>query len=252
MSLVVDHVGKSLGGLRVLEDVSLAVPAGGLVGLIGPNGAGKSTLFAVVSGFEGADAGSVRFEDAPLDGLPPETRARRGLIRTFQVPRQFDHLTVRQNLAAAAPDQSGERLRGVFFGAARVRREEAHVQARAAEVIDFLALDAVADLNASKLSGGQRKLLELGRVLMAKPRMILLDEPFACVNPVLFEEIAERIRALNIQGIAFLIVEHNLTVLARLVRELHFMDRGRIIAAGTPADVLADRHVQEAYMGGGR
>jgi len=250
MSLVVDHVGKSLGGLRVLEDVSLTVPAQGLVGLIGPNGAGKSTLFAVIGGFEAADGGTVTFDGQRLDGLSPEARARRGLVRTFQVPRPFSHLTVRENLAAAAPDQTGERLRGVFFGGARARREEAAIQARADEVMAFLRLDAVAALASGKLSGGQRKLLELGRALMTRPRMILLDEPFAGVNPVLFEAIAEHIRTLNRQGIGFLVVEHNLPVLARLVDMLHVMDRGRILAAGPPDTMLADARVQEAYMGG--
>ncbi|MEJ0068636.1 MAG: ABC transporter ATP-binding protein [Pseudomonadota bacterium] len=250
--LVIEHVGKSLGGLRVLEDVSITVPAQGLVGLIGPNGAGKSTLFAVVSGFEAADDGAMRFDDQRLDGLSPEVRARRGLVRTFQVPRQFSHLTVRENLAAAAPGQVGERLWGAFLGGARARREQAEIQASADTVMGFLRLSAVADLPSGKLSGGQRKLLELGRVLMTKPRMILLDEPFAGVNPVLFGEIAEHIRSLNAQGIGFLIVEHNLQVLAGLVQALHFMDRGRILAAGAPDAVLSDRRVQEAYMGGGR
>src|SRR5579862_6510407 len=157
--LVIEHVGKSLGGLRVLEDVSITVPAQGLVGLIGPNGAGKSTLFAVVSGFETADGGATRFDDQRLDGLSPEVRARRGLVRTFQVPRQFSHLTVRENLAAAAPGQVGERLWGAFFGGARARREQAEIQASADTVMGFLRLSAVADLPSGKLSGGQRKLL---------------------------------------------------------------------------------------------
>jgi branched-chain amino acid transport system ATP-binding protein len=251
MTLIVDRVAKSLGGLRILQDVSITVPTHGMVGLIGPNGAGKSTLFAVISGFEAPESGAVRFEDRALGHIAPEARARLGLVRTFQVPRQFDHLTVRENLAVAVPAQAGEQLWKVLAAGRAVRRQEAEIQARVSETIAFLTLTAVADTLAGKLSGGQRKLLELGRALLARPRMILLDEPFAGVNPVLFDAIADRIRVLNQQGIGFLIVEHNLAALARLVEHLYFMDRGRVLAEGAPDQVLADRAVQEAYMGSG-
>ena len=249
MSLVIDRVGKWLGGVCVLDNVSMRVPDGGLIGLIGPNGAGKSTLFAVVSGFEAPESGTVQFADRPLTGLAPQARARFGLMRTFQVPRPFGKLTVVENMMAAAPSRKGETVWAAFFGGAAARREQDEIRAHAEEVITFLGLGAVRDNRASDLSGGQLKLLELGRVLMASPKMILLDEPFAGVNPVLQEDISERIRDLNARGIGFLIVEHNLAALSRLVGRLYALDRGRILAEGTPAEVLAEPAVRAAYTG---
>ena len=250
MTLDVQNVGKWFGGFRALEQVSLTVPEGGLVGLIGPNGAGKSTLFSVVSGFLPADEGMVTLNGRSLDGLGPPARVRAGLCRTFQVPREFRHLTVRENLRVAAPQQSGESLARLFLQPARIRAEEQAIGARVTEIIRFLKLDRVADSPSGTLSGGQKKLLELGRALMVEPKLILLDEPFAGVNPVLIAEIADHVRTLNARGIAFLIVEHNLDALARLVRHLYVMDRGRIMTSGEPETVLADARVLDAYMGG--
>jgi branched-chain amino acid transport system ATP-binding protein len=250
MTLSLQGIRKAFGGFQALDDVSLEMPSDGLLGVIGPNGAGKSTLFSVVSGFIAADAGSVSLDGRALDRLGPAARARRGLLRTFQVPREFHHLTVRENLMAAAPGQSGENLLGLFLAPGRVRAEEARVGAEAKETIAFLRLGAVAETPAGRLSGGQKKLLELGRALMAKPRLILLDEPFAGVNPVLVQEIAGRITELNARGIGFLIIEHDLEALSRLVPRLAVMDRGRVLAQGTPAEVLRDPAVREAYLGG--
>ena len=250
MTLQLDGVSKSLGGFQVVSGISLSVPLSGLTGLIGPNGAGKSTLFALISGFQSADEGEIRLGAQKLDGLTPEKRARLGLARTFQVPRPFGHLTVRENLATAAQNQSGERLFDTFFRIGKVRAEERRIFERADRIIEFLKLGPVAAKKAGGLSGGQRKLLELGRALMMEPRYILLDEPFAGVNPVLIEELSERIREAGARGIGFLIVEHNLSSLARLVGHLLVMDRGRLIAEGRPDAVLDDPTVQEAYMGG--
>ena len=250
MSLVVRDITKAWGGFRALDGVSFEMESTGLLGIIGPNGAGKSTLFSVVSGFIPADAGSVALDGTPLDSLGPAARARAGMIRTFQVPREFHHLTVRENLMAAAPGQSGEGLLGLFLRPGRVRAEEDAIRAEADATIDFLRLARVADTPAGRLSGGQKKLVELGRALMAKPRLILLDEPFAGVNPVLIEEIMERIRDLNRRGIGFLVIEHDLDALSRLVPRLVVMDRGRVLATGTPQAVLADAAVREAYLGG--
>lgn len=252
MSLRIQHVSKSFGGLRILQDVSMAVPSSGLIGLIGPNGAGKSTLFAVVSGFEPADSGRVEFEGRLLDDLTPQARARRGLMRTFQVPRPFAHLTVRENLAVAVPDQRGERLRNVFRTARALALEQEEIATRANEIATFLNLSSVIDQPAGQLSGGQRKLLELGRMLMSNPSLILLDEPFAGVNPVLYAEISDRILAINARGVGFLIVEHNLPALVRLVKEIYVLERGKILAHGAPGEVLKDEAVREAYMGGGQ
>jgi branched-chain amino acid transport system ATP-binding protein len=250
MTLSVRGIDKSFGGFRALQDVSLEMATDGLLGIIGPNGAGKSTLFSVVSGFMAADAGGVTLDGRALDRLGPAARARAGMLRTFQVPREFHHLTVRENLMAAAPGQSGEGLLGLFLRPGRVRAEEAAIGAETEATMEFLRLASVADTPAGRLSGGQKKLLELGRALMAKPRLILLDEPFAGVNPVLVGQIMERIAALNARGIGFLVIEHDLGALSRLVPRLVAMDRGRVLAAGAPDAVLADPAVREAYLGG--
>lgn len=250
MSLEARSISKAYGGFQALDQVSFRVETSALFGLIGPNGAGKSTLFSVLSGFLAADSGSVLLDDRPIDSLGAPARARSGMVRTFQVPRDFRHLTVRENLAAAAPGQTGETLIGLFFRPGRVQREEAEIAAKAEAMMRFLRLAHVADQPAGKLSGGQKKLVELGRALMVEPRLILLDEPFAGVNPVLIGEIMERIRELNARGIGFLVIEHDLDALSRLVQSLAVMDRGRIIAQGLPGAVLDDPLVREAYLGG--
>jgi branched-chain amino acid transport system ATP-binding protein len=250
MTLDVTHIAKAFGGFQALDGVSLSVPRGGLVGLIGPNGAGKSTLFSVISGFLAPDSGSVRLEGQPIDRLSAAARARAGMVRTFQTPREFAHLTVRENLMAAAPDQTGETLIGVFFRPGRVRAQEAEIAAEVDRVLALLRLTHVANQPAGKLSGGQKKLVELGRALMVKPQLILLDEPFAGVNPVLIGEIMTRISDLNATGIGFLVIEHDLEALTRLVPHLYVMDRGTILAEGKPETVLDTPAVREAYLGG--
>jgi branched-chain amino acid transport system ATP-binding protein len=250
MSLAVRHVSKAFGGFRALDDVSLEVETGALFGVIGPNGAGKSTLFAVISGFMPADTGEVVLDGRAITNLSPQVRARAGMVRTFQVPQEFRHLTVRENLMASAPEQTGESLIGLFTRPGQVRQEEAQIADKVREILDFLHLTEVAELPSGLVSGGQKKLLELGRALMVRPKLILLDEPFAGVNPVLIEAIAGRVRELNTRGIGFIIIEHNLAALTRLVPQLAVMDRGRIMARGAPAAVLENAAVREAYLGG--
>jgi len=250
MTLTVEGLTKVYGAVRVVDRVSFTVPTGDIVGLIGPNGAGKSTLFSLVTGFLSANEGLVRLDKKSLDQLSSVERARAGIVRTFQVPREFSHLTVRQNLMAAAPKQSGESLADLFFRPGRIREEEAAISREVDELLDFLRLSHIALTPAGRLSGGQKKLVELGRALMTRAGLILLDEPFAGVNPVLIQEIASRIRDLNATGISFLIIEHDLGALTRLVSTLHVMDRGRLIASGAPAQVLANKQVREAYLGG--
>jgi branched-chain amino acid transport system ATP-binding protein len=250
MTLELQNISKRLGGMLVLDGLSFSAGLNELTGIIGPNGAGKSTLFAVISGFQNCDTGSTRFDGQALDGLRPEQRVGKGLARTFQVPRPFTHLTVRENLAVAAQAQSGERLTELFVRPSHVRAQDKNIFERADATIDFLGLGPVANKAAGQISGGQRKLLELGRALMTEPRYVLLDEPFAGVNPVLVEQISQRIREANARGIGFLIVEHDLSALSRLASRLLVMDRGRLIADGAPDHVLEDRMVQEAYMGG--
>jgi branched-chain amino acid transport system ATP-binding protein len=249
MMLKTENVCLNYGEFRVLDGVTLGMSLVGLHGMIGPNGAGKSTLFAVLSGFLPASAGTVQFGDTVFKHTGAAARARHGLARTFQIPREFKHLTVRENLLAAPRDQPGESLWRLFFSPASVRRAEAQAHEKAAHIIEFLRLAAVADKPAGGLSGGQKKLLELGRALMSEPKFILLDEPYAGVNPVLIDEISTRIRELNSQGIGFLIIEHNLMALNRLVDDLYVLDAGKLLAHGEPDAVLADPVVRAAYMG---
>lgn len=250
MTLAVQGLRKSFSGLCVVDDVSFEAEAEGITGLIGPNGAGKSTLFALVTGFLAADAGRMQFGGVAIQGMTPQARARLGLARTFQVPRPFADLSVRENLMTAAPGQPGEHVTSLLLRPSAVRRREDAVRAQADGLLGFLGLSHVADSRAAALSGGQQKLLELGRALMTEPRYVLLDEPYAGVNPLLIEEISARIRILADRGTGFLIVEHNLPALSRLADRMLVMDRGRLIASGTPAAVLADPVVQEAYIGG--
>ena len=249
MTLIVEDVSKTFGGLQVLRNVSLSVPSGAMTGIIGPNGAGKSTLFAVIGGSVPADDGTVSFVGTTLGGLSPQQRTALGLVRTFQVPRPFSQLTVRDNLAVAAPGQFGETFVGALLGRERVRAEQKAIAENVDELLRFLNLTNVADVPSGKLSGGQRKLLELGRVLMLKCKLILLDEPFAGVNPVLFDEISTRLIELNRRGIGLLIIEHNIQALARLVGHIYVLNDGAILAQGTPDEVISSEAVQRAYMG---
>lgn len=248
--LSITGLSASFGGFKALDDVTLEVRKGELVGVIGTNGAGKSTLFSVVTGYIPPATGCVRFADEDITGVAVHQRVRRGLARTFQVPREFSQLTVFDNMMAAAPDQRGEKLMALVFARREVAREEARHAERVHELLAFLNLSRVADEPAGKLSGGQKKLLELGRLLMLEPRCILLDEPFAGVNPVLIEELSARIVELNQRGLTVAIIEHNLDELARIVPRMYVMDRGRVIAEGAPDSVLANERVREAYMGG--
>ncbi len=238
------------GGFRALDGVSFEVDRNALVGIIGANGAGKSTLFAAITGYLPTDGGSVTFAGKDLAGLAIHKRVRRGLARTFQVPREFSQLSVFDNMMVASPDQAGEKLSSLAFARRRVAGEEAKAAERVESLLRFLNLERVADSPAGVLSGGQKKLLELGRLLMLEPRCLLLDEPFAGVNPVLIGEISQRILELNRKGMAIVVIEHNLHELARLVPTIHAMDAGRVIARGTPGEVLDDEAVREAYMGG--
>lgn len=235
--------------LWAVDGVTLEVAPGSITGLIGPNGAGKSTLFAAVAGFLEPAGGEVWFEGRSLAGLRPDAVARRGLVRTFQVPREFPRLTVLDNLRVAAPGQMGERLAGVWLRGGRVRAEEAAVTARAREVLARVGLGRLADEPAGHLSGGQKKLLELGRALMAAPRLLLLDEPFAGVHPLLVRELSALIRELRAGGLTFFVIEHNLPALLDLADRVFVMVEGRLLAEGPPEAVRRDPRVLDAYLG---
>lgn len=249
MSIEVCNLTLAYGEFRALDDLSVSMPSNSIVGLIGPNGAGKSTLFSVISGFIKPLQGDVRFHEHSMNGKAAFERARMGLCRTFQVPREFRNLTVLENMLAAPTDQTGESLWSLVVHRSAVATEELVLRERAKKWLSFLRLDAVANQPAGALSGGQKKLLELGRILMLEPRCVLLDEPYAGVNPVLIEQISDRIAELHEQGIGFIIVEHNLHMLAKLAKTLVVMDRGQLLAQGRPVEVMADKRVRDAYMG---
>jgi len=240
---------KLFGGVRAVDGVSLTVAEGRIVGLIGPNGAGKTTLFNLIAGALRPSAGTLALDGRRLDGLPPERIFRAGIGRTFQIPRPFGRMTVLENAMVGPLGQAGERLWANWLAPARVRAEERALRERAMHWLGFLRLEALADAPAASLSGGQRKLLELARVLMAAPRLILLDEPAAGVNPALLELILDRIVTLNRQGTSFLLIEHNMDVVMRLCDPVICMAQGRVLVEGSAAAVRSDPRVIESYLG---
>jgi ABC-type branched-subunit amino acid transport system ATPase component len=250
--LTVRGVTRSFYGVHALNGVDLAVKAGQITGLIGPNGAGKTTLFNCISGLMPPDGGRIVFDDEDITGWRPDRITRRGLIRTFQIARGCPRLTVRENLLLYGADQPGEGVVSALLRTPAMRHREQDLQQRAIEIAGRLRLTAVLDNKASALSGGQKKLLEIGRALMAQPKLILLDEPIAGVNPTLAREIGDRLRAIVADGISLLLIEHQMDMIARLCDHVIVMAEGRRLTEGTFAAVSADTMVQEAYMGRSR
>ncbi|AGB15018.1 ABC-type branched-chain amino acid transport systems, ATPase component [Halovivax ruber XH-70] len=248
--LTVDGVRRTFGSLVAVDDVSFAVEPGEIVGLIGPNGAGKTTTFNCISSVIGTDAGTVRFDGADVTGLPPHALARRGLVRTFQRTRELETLTVEENMLLAAPDQPGERAWHAVGRTDRSERREQAARERAMELLSVFELESMVDEYAATLSGGQRKLLELARSLMLDPAMLMLDEPFAGVNPSLTTELVAHIEALNAAGLTLLVIEHELETLTELVDRLVVLADGRVLAAGTPTEIMNNDEVIDAYLGG--
>ena len=248
--LAVREVIRTFDGLRAVDGASFDVEQGSITALIGPNGAGKSTLFNVVSGFLSADRGTVQFEGRRIDRAASHRIARRGLVRTFQVPRALTRLSVLDNVLLAAPNHPGETLSGLLLRPARARARERHAHERAHELLELFRLEQHARDYAGILSGGQRKLLDFARVLMAEPRLVLLDEPMAGVNPVLGRQLLEHVLQLRAQGgMTFLFVEHDLDVVMEASDRVIVMNEGRVIASGTPAEVRSDKRVVDAYLG---
>ncbi len=248
--LVVDRLTKRFGGVAAVEECSLAVAEGSITAVIGPNGAGKSTLFNLVAGALAPDSGRIRLDDVDVTGLKPHQLFAQGLVRTFQVPQTYQRLPVIESLMVVPAGQRGERLSAVWLRPALVRRQEAEIRARAEAVLDFLRLRALAQAPAGSLSGGQKKLLEIGRTMMAEPKLVLLDEPGAGVNPSLLAEIGHAIERLNRErGYTVCIIEHNMDLIARLCDPVIVMAEGRILTQGTMAEVRADPRVIEAYLG---
>jgi neutral amino acid transport system ATP-binding protein len=251
--LEVVHVSKSFGALRALSDVSVRVAQGSIVGLIGPNGSGKSTLFDIITGFQERDGGEIRFCGSPLHSSPPDAIARLGLIRTFQLSEGGQRMTAIENLLLAAQNQIELDLPRALLSLPRVLRIERQNLVRAREVLELLGLTRIGNEYVGNLSGGQRKLVDLGRILMARPKMCLLDEPTAGVNPTLINVIVDALAVMRTEeGITLLIVEHNTQVVATLCDEVYVLAAGSVIASGTPAEIREDANVISSYLGRGR
>jgi neutral amino acid transport system ATP-binding protein len=248
--LEVHNVAKRFGGVRAVDGASFAVGRGSITALIGPNGAGKSSLFNVVTGFERPDAGEVRLDGRSIYKLPPYAIARRGLVRTFQLTKTLGVMTVLDNMLLAAGSHPGERLGGALVRPFASRRREQEARGQAHALLETFALaDKAADY-AGTLSGGQRKLLELARALMLRPRLVLLDEPLAGVNPTLGRRLLEHIDELRREhGTTFLFVEHDMEVVMNHSDRVVVMAAGRVIAEGEPHVVRKDERVIEAYLG---
>jgi branched-chain amino acid transport system ATP-binding protein len=242
-------VTKRLGGTLAVDGVSFAVRPGSITGLIGPNGAGKTTLFNTIAGIFAPTRGSIRFAGAEIAGRAPYAIFRRGIVRTFQIPRPFPEMNVLENLMLVAKGQPGERFWNTWFAPARVAAHERANRDRAIAALEFLGLAQLAGAKAGTLSGGQLKLLELGRAFMAEPELVLLDEPAAGVNPALMDAIVERIRALNARGMTIFLIEHNMPLVMSLCDPILVMANGKLLLEGDAARVQSDPRVIEAYLG---
>ncbi len=251
--LVIDDLTKHFGGIVALDGVSFGVEPESITGLVGPNGAGKSTTFNCVTGLMAADSGTVRFDGEDITGLRPYQVANRGLVRTFQQTRELADMTVLENLMLAHGSGRDEQVLPAIVPhlRRRVAEREAEMLEDVWETLDFFEIDHLADEYAKNLSGGQRKLLELARALTTDPDMLLLDEPFAGVNPTLEEQLLGRIHELRGAGYTFLLVEHDMDLVMEHCETVVVMHQGRVLAKGPPAAIRADDRVIEAYLGGG-
>ena len=249
--LTVDSISKSFGGLTAVNSCSFTIESQSITGLIGPNGAGKTTIFNVIAGAMKPDGGRVQFQGMDITGQPAHTLFHRGIMRTFQIPQEFFAMTVLENLMVVPAKQSGENLFYALLSPGNVAAREKEVRERAIDVLDFLRLTHVIDELAGNLSGGQKKLLELGRAMMADPDIVLLDEPGAGVNPTLLGELAEMIERLNKERhYTFCIIEHNMDMIARLCDPVIVMVEGGVLMQGDMDTVRADPRVLDAYLGG--
>jgi branched-chain amino acid transport system ATP-binding protein len=250
--IVVENLSKHFGGIKAVNDVSLSIAPGTITGLIGPNGAGKTTLFNVIAGLHAPTTGRVLLDGEDITGLPPHELFVRGMLRTFQIAHEFSTLTVRENLMLVPGGQSGERLVDSWLRPGKVRAEEVGLRRKADEVIDFLQISQVADELAGNLSGGQKKLLELGRTMMVDAKIVFLDEVGAGVNRTLLRTVGDAILRLNRErGYTFCMIEHDMEFISRLCDPVIVMAEGAVLATGTAEDVRANDEVIEAYLGTG-
>ena len=249
--LEVEGLRKWFGGIHAVDGATLDVQRESITALIGPNGAGKTTLFNVITGFLRADAGRIAYDGRSIFRTPAHAIARRGMVRTFQITKALAAMPVIDNMMLAAPRQPGERLANLLVRPRAARAREREARERALERLDVFALADKADEYAGTLSGGQRKLLECARALMAEPRFLLLDEPMAGINPTLGARLLEHVRELRErERVTFLFIEHDLDVVMRHSDRVIVMAQGQVIADGSPAQVRTDRRVLDAYLGG--
>lgn len=247
--LKIENVSKSFGALIAVDDVSFNLVDTGISGLIGPNGSGKTTLFHLITGFYKLDTGNIHFIGRKISGLPPHVISQKGIVRTFQQTRVLPFLSSLDNLIAAAPNQLGENLLPLFFQPSKVALQETRNSEKAESVLEALGLLKLKDSPAGDLSYGQQKLLEIGRVLMAEPKLIILDEPTAGINPTLIRHLVTILKSLRDQSIKIFLIEHNMPLVAELCEKIFVMDSGSLIFSGTPNEVQNNSRVIEAYLG---
>ena len=240
------------GGLHAVRDCSFEIQAGTITGLIGPNGAGKTTTFNMIVGELKPTSGRILFEGEDITGLPAHKLFHKGIVRTFQIPHVFAQMTVLESLMLVPPDQPGERLHANWIAPAKVAAREAEVRKRAEEALEFLSISHLRDELAGNLSGGQKKLLELGRTMMTDAKLVLLDEPGAGVNPTLLLKIRDMIRALHSErGYTFCLIEHDMDLIASLCDPVIVLAEGTVLTEGTMDEVRQNQEVLDAYLGGG-
>ena len=250
--IVVENLHKHFGGFHAVDGASLEIAKGTITGLIGPNGAGKTTLFNVIAGNLAPTSGRVLMEGEDITGLPPHDLFHRGVLRTFQIAHEFSSMTCRENLMMVPPGQSGEMLWNTWFGRKRIADEERALRAKADEVLEFLTIEHLADHKAGQVSGGQKKLLELGRTMMVDAKIVFLDEVGAGVNRTLLNTIGDAIVRLNRErGYTFCMIEHDMDFIGRLCDPVIVMAEGKVLAEGPAAHIMENEAVIEAYLGRG-